>query len=80
MVSMKLGARIVWTNLDEVAHTIVSDDGAFLASSSLNTGGTYSVVLSALGNYHYHCGIHSFMQGTIRVIAASSGDSSVAQP
>ena len=79
-VAVVPGTRIVWTNLDEVAHSVVSDNGAFSASSPLNKGDAYSVVLSIPGDYLYHCGIHSFMQGTIRVIAARSGDSGLAQP
>ena len=74
-MTVEPGIRIVWANLDAVAHSIVSDNGAFPASSPLNTGNTYSLVLSTPGNYSYHCGIHSFMRGDIRIVAATVGDS-----
>jgi plastocyanin len=48
-------------------HTIVSDNGAFMASSNLGGNSTFNVSLTAPGDYDYHCGIHPNMVGTVTV-------------
>ena len=48
-------------------HNITSDNGAFTASGNLGGNGTYSVNLTATGDYPYHCSIHPNMVGTVRV-------------
>jgi plastocyanin len=50
-----------------VVHSIVSDNGAFAPSGALSGNATYSVTLTATGNYPYHCGIHPGMVGTVTV-------------
>lgn len=79
-VTVVPGTRIVWTNLDEVPHSIVSDNGMFATSAALNQNDSYSVVLSSPGNYPYHCGIHTFMQAEIQVLAAKPQNPSRARP
>jgi plastocyanin len=46
--------------------------GPELSSSVLNTGQTYSHTFSTAGVFHYHCGVHPTMKGTITVIAGGS--------
>jgi plastocyanin len=69
---------IRWVNLDYdpnnygstgVQHNVVSDDNpaAFSPSSTLNANQTYTVQLSAPGDYPYHCTLHPGMTGTIHV-------------
>jgi plastocyanin len=48
-------------------HNIASDNGGFATSASLGGNGTFSVVLTAAGDYPYHCAIHPNMVGTVRV-------------
>jgi plastocyanin len=48
-------------------HNITSDNGAFTASGPLGGNGTYSLALTATGDYPYHCSIHPNMVGTITV-------------
>jgi len=50
-----------------VVHNIVSDDNKFPSSGMLGGNATYSISLSAAGDYPYHCSIHPNMTGTIRV-------------
>jgi plastocyanin len=51
-----------------VTHTIVADNPAsFPSSDNLGGNATYSITLSAAGDYTYHCGIHPRMVGTIHV-------------
>jgi plastocyanin len=48
-------------------HSIASDDGSFPTSGEIGGNGTYSVTLTADGDYPYHCAIHPNMVGTITV-------------
>jgi plastocyanin len=50
-----------------MVHNITSDNGAFTASGNLGGNATYSVALTATGDYPYHCSIHPNMVGTITV-------------
>jgi plastocyanin len=48
-------------------HNIASDNAAFSSSGNLQGNATFSVTLSATGDYDYHCEIHPNMVGTITV-------------
>lgn len=67
---------ISWQNNDSVAHTITFTSApsgvstSTLTDSNLAAGGSYSVTLTTAGTYQYHCTIHSWMTGTITVVAA----------
>lgn len=61
------GTKITWTNMDSVAHDVVSDTNAWAASPLLNKGESFSVTLLSEGTYSYDCTPHSFMTGTIIV-------------
>ncbi|MGH8282684.1 MAG: cupredoxin domain-containing protein [Gammaproteobacteria bacterium] len=69
-VSVEPGTTVVWTNLDDVIHTVVSDTDGFRSSGQLSKSDSYSLKLNKPGDYPYHCGIHPFMQGVIRVISS----------
>lgn len=69
---------ITWVNDDTAFHTITfTSVPAGVSASSLTdpsnlaAGGSYSVTLTTLGTYQYHCTIHSWMQGTIAVVQAA---------
>ncbi len=69
---------INWVNSDSVAHTVTftsAPSGVSVSSltdpNNLAPGGSYSVTLTTPGTYQYHCTIHSWMQATITVVAAS---------
>jgi len=66
-LTVQRGASVMWRNDDSVAHRIVSDTNAF-SSLNLNQGNTYTHQFSEAGSYPYHCGIHSYMTGTITVV------------
>ena len=70
-VHVKAGTRVVWTNNDEIEHTITSgtpDDttGPFHGVVS-KRGATYSAVLHEPGTFRYFCDRHRFMTGTVIV-------------
>lgn len=66
-VTVKAGTTVVWTNSDQVAHTITSDTGTTLSSGNLSTGQTYSMTFTTPGTYSYHCTVHPSMKGTVTV-------------
>lgn len=70
-LEVKTGAKITWTNQDEVLHTVTSGtpetrDGRF-GSPLDGKGATTSVTFTEPGTYPYFCERHQSMQGEIRV-------------
>jgi plastocyanin len=65
-VTVKAGATVTWTNLDDEPHTVFSDAGLF-RSSALDTKDNFSYKFDKPGTYHYLCTIHPRMVGTIVV-------------
>ena len=68
---VKAGTRVVWTNTDEIEHTITSgtpetQDGRFNGVVS-KRGASYSAVIKEPGTYRYFCDRHRFMNGTVIV-------------
>ncbi len=66
-LTISAGDTVTWTNMDSASHTITSDSGTELASSSISNGGTYSHTFNTKGTFGYHCSIHTTMKGTIVV-------------
>ena len=66
-LTIKVGDTIIWTNSDLVIHTVTSDTGNELSSSSLSNNGTFSHTFSTAGTFAYHCSPHSSMKATIVV-------------
>jgi plastocyanin len=66
-ITIHPGETITWTNDDSAAHTIVSDSGAEIGSSSLSKGQSYSHTFNTPGTYNYRCSIHPSMKGTVIV-------------
>lgn len=69
---------VSWVNNDNVAHTITFTSAPSGVSSSsltdpnnLNAGQTYTLTLATPGTYQYHCTFHSWLTGTITVLAAA---------
>ena len=65
------GTRVVWTNTDEIEHTITSgtpeiQDGRFHGVVA-KRGASYSAVMKEPGTYRYFCDRHRFMNGTVIV-------------
>lgn len=64
------GFKVRWTNKDNTAHTIVSDDNTF-ESTTLGQDESFSYTFDKTGVYKYHCSIHPYMTGTITVKPAN---------
>ncbi len=66
-LTVAAGARITFTNHDDVPHQVVSVDKAFKPSPVLDTGKTFTLTLTTPGRYPYYCAIHPKMVGTVVV-------------
>jgi len=66
-VKVKAGTTIVWTNRDDIPHTVVSTDGSSFKSKALDTDDKFTTTLTKPGTYPYYCSIHPKMTGKIVV-------------
>lgn len=71
-VFVNAGDKVTWTNDSDAPHTVTSNSGTELASSNLNAGATFSHTFAATGTFAYHCSIHTYMKGTVIVLAAGA--------
>jgi len=69
--TVKAGTTVVWTNEDDIPHTVTSTTRKF-ASPALDTDQTFSFTFTTPGTYKYFCTLHPNMTGTI-VVTASTG-------
>ena len=71
-ITVHVGDTVTWTNADRVGHTATADDASF-DTGTISSGGTSSAItFSTAGTFAYHCAIHSSMQGTVIVTAATT--------
>ncbi len=71
VIEIKKGGGIIWTNNDNVPHTVTSfiDSGKSFDSSLIMPKKTYGLNTEHLikQRYDYFCSIHPFMRGTINI-------------
>lgn len=68
---------VVWTNDDSAHHTVTSTAGnGSLASGDMGPGGRFNYTFAAAGTYKYICDYHSWMVGTVVVVAGGAGGAS----
>jgi len=65
-VTVDVGETVTWTNDDNAAHTVTSNDGSF-DSSLFMAGHTFSHTFDEPGVYEYICMVHPWMVGTVLV-------------
>lgn len=65
-VTVHPGDTIVWTNKDDVAHTVTALGGAF-DSGAIDPGKSYRLKFAKAGTYAYRCAVHPEMRATIMV-------------
>ena len=77
-ITVRVGTTIVWIMgaigaidpLYPAEHIIVDDDSSLFESALLRAAGeNFSFTFEEVGTIRYHCSIHPFMTGTIRVVA-----------
>jgi plastocyanin len=63
---VKTGTTVVWTNKDDIPHTVTSDDNKF-ASPVLDTNQRFEFTFASAGNFAYYCRMHPKMTGKVVV-------------
>jgi plastocyanin len=63
-----LGTIVTFHNADTISHTVTADDDSF-DSGFLRSGATFTRTFDTPGIYKFHCRIHRFMRGEVRVFA-----------
>lgn len=66
------GTKVIWMNLDDVNHTIQSQDGqgnviSIFNSDVLHQGDQFQYKFDKIGIYHYLCSLHPWRTGTVIV-------------
>jgi plastocyanin len=70
-ITVPVGTKVTWTNMDSAAHTVTSDTGAF-DSKNMPNGASFSFTFTQAGTYAYHCAIHARMVASIVVTAGNA--------
>ena len=65
-LTVSVGTTVVWTNRDDIPHTVVSTDGAF-KSKVRDTDEKFSYTFTKAGTYPYFCSVHPKMTGKVVV-------------
>ena len=65
-IEVTAGTTVVWTNQDQLVHTVVADDGSW-NSGDVAPGATWSHRFDTPGTYAFHCTPHPFMKGVVVV-------------
>jgi plastocyanin len=68
VITVPVGSKVTWSNLDLDDHTITANGGTF-NSDDIASGQTFSFTFTKAGPYDYHCQIHPYMQGRVVVTA-----------
>ncbi len=66
-LTIHVGDSVTWTNKDSASHTVTSNAGSELNSSTLGKDQSYSHTFNTAGTYAYHCAFHSGMKATVIV-------------
>jgi plastocyanin len=65
-LTVPAGTTVVWTNHDDVEHTVTASDNGF-TSPAIQTDGQFSYTFTTPGTYSYFCAIHPFMTAKVIV-------------
>ena len=65
-LTVAVGTTVVWTNRDDIPHTVVSTEGVF-KSKVLDTDEKFSFTFTKAGTFPYFCSIHPKMTGKVVV-------------
>jgi plastocyanin len=67
-LTVSSGTTVVWTNRDDIPHTVVStDDPRVFKSKVLDTDEKFSFTFTKPGTYAYFCSVHPKMTGKVVV-------------
>jgi plastocyanin len=79
-ITVPQGGSVQWHNMETtLSHTATSDIGLWTTSTLTPASTSTAVPFKAAGVYAYHCKIHPFMHGKVRVpieVSSASGGTS----
>jgi plastocyanin len=67
LADARVGQRVVWRNGDNALHTATADGGAFDTGPLSPLASSGALVMTAPGNFPYHCEFHPGMVAALRV-------------
>ncbi len=67
IATVKAGTEVIWVNRDDVPHLVISANGKFPSSRTLDTEQRYTTKFNTPGEYPYFCSLHPQMTGKIIV-------------
>jgi plastocyanin len=65
-ITVEAGTTVVWTNRDDVPHTVTSNNDKF-TSKALDTDDQFSFTFKDPGTYEYYCSVHPKMTAKVIV-------------
>ena len=65
-ITVSAGTTVIWTNRDEVGHTVVSNDKLF-SSPELAANDRFEYTFKKPGTFPYFCSLHPEMKGKVIV-------------
>lgn len=66
VIEVPVGTDVIWTNDDQMPHTVTSMDGTF-DSSDIAPGETFTLTFPTAGSFDYVCSFHPGMGATVTV-------------
>lgn len=69
-LSVSVGTKIIWKNLDSAPHTVTASTSEGPKSGTLQKDQSFEYTASTVGTVDYVCGIHSNMKAKLIVTAA----------
>jgi plastocyanin len=69
-ITVKVGGTVTWKQMDTTGHSVESSSTppAWKTSAVLKKGQSFSHTFAKAGTYHYLCGVHNYMTGTVVVV------------
>ena len=65
-ITVSAGTTVVWTNRDDLPHTVTAEDDS-TDSGFMLLDDTYSMTFNAPGTFSYYCTVHPFMRATVTI-------------
>ena len=65
-ITVKVGQTVTVKNTDDTTHTVTADDKSF-DTGDISGGSTATFTPSKAGSFGFHCNIHNYMTGTVKV-------------
>jgi plastocyanin len=79
LITVPVGATVVWPNRGQRKHTVTADDGSF-NSGTLDAGASFSQTFSQPGTFAYYCEFHGGPGGAGMAGVINVGDGAAAPP